>query len=179
MPSHDAKIMKLVQAQGWSFKRFHLSYDLRMMKDEGCFAKMRGIGNSAQSETAFLCYKSKLPKGWPKTRRHVDPGSPLYSDTLHKVPVCKAADLMQVPVLVKDSWRNAFAVDPEANADEGEASDSGGESPTEKKVSKRNYPKRNSGRALLRQPSAETVSCWPRDNSPALLNLRLSFCLFC
>ena len=57
---------------------------------------MRGMANSKTYEKAILCWKGKFPSGLPKDRQYVDAGSPLYVDTMGKVPVLHPKDLTYV-----------------------------------------------------------------------------------
>ena len=176
VPTHDSKIERILRGVNWHYKRLCLSYDLSMMQKEGYISRMRGVANSCQTESLYLCWKGKLPKSFPKNRRFVDPGSPLYSDIVQKVPVVRQADLLQVPVKIRDQWSQAFAVEAaeESLGKDGSDSEDGREQKEmeEKEATKRKYARRNSGRALMRQHSCEEGelgAVFHHDNAAALL----------
>lgn len=120
------------------------------MRSEGHYTKRSGIANAGASEVAYLCWLGRQPSLSTKSRMHVDPGTDVYVDFMSKVPLQPDRDLLKVDLATKEK---IFPGDgehlPEPTDAESEESDE--EDGTEQ--AKRNYPKRNSGRALFRAAS--------------------------
>ena len=78
-----------LRGQGFRWVTFYLRYNAKHMHQYGHFKRQRGIGNSKTLEQALYCYKGNRPptKNAPKTRMHVDAGSPIFNQVVRNVPV--------------------------------------------------------------------------------------------
>ena len=162
----EAEITKLK----WEFKPVTLVYDPRTMRNM-YWVRERGMANDGMSEVLFCCWKGKVPTTFPSHRKHIDAGSPVYYDVIHRVPVATEAELLWGSPGDRERLLAIMGADPVEAADtaaveEGEGEGQGQDGEEENK--RRQYPKRLTGRALVRQPSAEQVPLFPLDNSPRL-----------
>ena len=132
---------------------------------------------------SLFFWKGAQPTDLPSARKHVDQGSGTYVALMQKVPIAKADalakgtredyDLLKPTLLgpeqaLPPSGRDAptEAVRAAAKSKDSDGSD---ESSDEDARTKRDYPCRFSGRALLRQPTDEKeFPIFPLDNDPKL-----------
>ena len=176
--SNDAEIQKQLTALRYEFKAVTLNYNIPMMKAACYFKQMRGFANSGAVEVCYLCWKGTFPKNCAKARAHVDAGSPTYCDFMSKVPIATIEELTVVPVNVRTATQSILEVGEDkvqvfgagtADGDAEASGDDNNDSNDEAAVRKHRYPKRNTGRALTRQPSKTDCIWFPLDNSPLLL----------
>ena len=62
-----------------------------------------GVANSKNYERAYLAWKGRLPKGLPRNRKYVSPGSCLYDQVVNKVPPCAPKDFAFVDRHVRET----------------------------------------------------------------------------
>ena len=90
--SNISKLRKILAASAQFGEKlrsetFYLCYNAKQMQQYGHWKRQRGVANSKSVEQLFCIYKGKMPKAMPKSRQHVDPGSPLFSLVMRNVPV--------------------------------------------------------------------------------------------
>ena len=158
------KIRKKVAEFGWKDKPVHLIYDWRNFQ-KWYVKKMRGMTNSKTYEKAILCWKGKFPSGLPKDRQYVDVGSPLYVDTMGKVPVLHPKDLTYVEkAVLGESLKTMCGLSEEVPPEEPEA-----QPVAESAASVRPLQEHVKKRRLYRTASDSVVPWFPHDNHPDLL----------
>ncbi len=166
--SNDTEIIKVFNSLGWRFKIVLLVYCHRMMREQGHYKRQRGFANSSSTENLYIAWKGSFPSDFAKDRLYVDPTSNTWMDVMLNVPVCKKDELSVVSKDTKEKTVQAMSVEAIGTVPQEEAADESGASGDEVEK-KRNYPKRNSGKALLRTHSTDEVLWFPHDIAPKLL----------
>ena len=101
--TNRGKLKRTLAKNFINMKVFHLCYNTKQMMQYGHFKKQRGIANSRSHELLFLCYKGRMPKQLPKTRAHVDAGSPVFNEVVRNVPVLSQKSHALVSREVRDA----------------------------------------------------------------------------
>ena len=87
---------KIMSANNWSWKEVTLIYDMKQLRALR-WKRERGFCNGNLAETLLVGWKgSRVPRVFPKNRKHVDSGSPTFVDVMSRVPVPEVSDLWWV-----------------------------------------------------------------------------------
>ena len=98
--AYDA-IRKALVKWVWHSKEYYLCYDWKAMAKH-YWLRCRGLANSGTLEKMYLCWRGQCPHGVPTERKHVDPGSKMYVETVAKVPILAPKDHYYVSQAVRD-----------------------------------------------------------------------------
>jgi hypothetical protein len=58
--SNSAIILEQIRKKGWSYKKVHLSYNVKMMAEAGFFLKKRGFANARAAEVIYIAWSTRV-----------------------------------------------------------------------------------------------------------------------
>ena len=85
--SNLPKIRKVLAHHKMHAEVFYLCYSAKQMQQFGYWRRQRGLARSKSMEQALFCFKGRIPRDLPKTRKFVDGGSAIFNSVVRNVPL--------------------------------------------------------------------------------------------